>query len=91
MSRKNKRKENLQYVTRAECLQISTAIKEGVTELKGELKTIRTALVGEDYRGGIVKDVADLKQQSSTVALIVKSVVVPIVVAVITALTLSST
>lgn len=80
MSRK--RDGNPSYVTKAECLQTSTAIKD-------ELKTIRTALVGEDMRGGIVKDVSDLKSQGSTVALIVKSVVVPIIVAVVTAVILT--
>lgn len=60
--------------------------------MKEELKTIRTALVGEDYRKGIVKDVTDLKKdvgdlkktRSATVD-IIKSVVVSIVVAVVTA------
>jgi len=40
-------------------------------------------------RGGLVKDVADLKSQGSTAVLLVKSVVVPIVVAVVTAVIIS--
>jgi len=76
------KQKNPQYVTRAECVQISSTIKE-------ELKAIRTALVGEDMRGGLVKDVADLKKERSTTLEIVKSIVVPIVVAIATALIVS--
>lgn len=41
-------------VTTAECAQISGSINK-------ELGTIKRALVGDDMRGGIVKDVADIK------------------------------
>ena len=47
-------KDNPDYVTKAECVQISGSIND-------ELKTIKKALVGEDMRGGLVKDVADIK------------------------------
>lgn len=72
------RSKNPDLITRAECHRTTTTIKE-------ELRTIRTALVGEDYRGGIVKDVSDLKKDRSITAQLVKSVVVPIVVALATA------
>jgi hypothetical protein len=76
-----KKKDN-PYVTKFECQQISGGIRE-------ELKTIRVALVGEDMRGGLVKDVANLKKERSTTVEILKSVAVPITVAIITALILS--
>lgn len=41
-------------VTHAECAKI-------VTKFNGELQTIKNALIGEDMRGGIVKDVAEIK------------------------------
>ena len=68
-------KNPTKFVTRAECTQISGSIRD-------ELKTIRVALVGEDMRGGLVKDVADLKKERSTTVEVLKAVVVPIVVAV---------
>lgn len=40
-------------------------------------------------RGGIVKDVADLKKERSTTLEIVKSVFVPMIVAVVTALVMA--
>jgi hypothetical protein len=51
MSRK---KSNSKYVTRAECFQISGRISS-------ELAALKKALVGEDMRSGVVKDIADLK------------------------------
>jgi len=80
--RKHNPNNPTQYVTKTECTQISGTIKT-------ELETIRTALVGEDMRGGLVKDVAELKSQGSTAILILKSVVVPIIVAVVTAVIIS--
>jgi len=82
MPQKTRRQSNPAYVTKAECAQISASIKE-------ELKAIRTALVGEDMRGGLVKDVADLKKERSTTLEVVRSVVVPIIVAVATAIIVS--
>lgn len=82
MSKRKDKDNNPSYITRAECAQISTAIKD-------ELKTIRTALVGNDMRGGLVKDVADLKKERSTTVEVVKSIVVPIAVAIITAVILT--
>lgn len=77
-----KKRDNPGYVTRTECHQTSTAIKK-------ELHTIRIALVGEDMRGGLVKDVANLKKERSTTLEIVKNVAVPIIIAVITATIIS--
>lgn len=42
------------FVTHAECF----GQREFIT---GEIATIKKALVGEDLRGGIVKDVGDIK------------------------------
>lgn len=85
MTKKPSEENNPGHVTRAECYRTTTIMKE-------DLKTIRTALVGKDMRGGIVKDVTDLKKdvgdlkktRSATVDTI-RSVVVSIVVAVVTA------
>lgn len=68
------------FVTKDECAQISGDIKD-------ELRTIRVALVGEDMRGGLVKDVADLKKERSSTVEVLKAVVVPIVVAVVSSAT----
>ena len=51
MSKKDK---NLNCVTVSECRQISGSIKN-------ELVTIKKALVGDDMRGGMVKELADIK------------------------------
>lgn len=75
MPGENNQKDNPGYVTRAE-----------FNIVKDEICTIRTALVGKDYRGGIVKDVADLKKTRSTTSEFIKCVIVPITVAVVTAL-----
>ena len=53
--------------------------------LKDEIGTIRKALVGEDYLGGIVRDVADLKKEKSLLTQTIKSVVVPISITIVTA------
>lgn len=45
-----------QLVTRAECNRITGATRR-------ELKTIKNALVGEDLRHGLVKDVGDIKKE----------------------------
>lgn len=78
-----------QFVTKAECGQISS-------DVKGELKTIRVALIGEDMQGGIVKKVSDIQntvdnlkserdKQHSLLRDVLKSVVAPIIVALIVA------
>lgn len=67
------------YVTKAECLAISGNIMK-------ELQIIKKALVGDDMRGGLVKDVSDLKKERSTGVEITKTVVMPIVIAIITAI-----
>lgn len=70
----NKRKDN-PYVTRTECAQISG-------EIKADLFTIKRTLVGEDMRGGLVKDVQEIKSATSAI----KTVVIPIVISVLSAL-----
>jgi len=54
MARKRRKSDNLDFVTRAECSRISG-------EIRNELNTIKTALVGEDMRGGLLKDMRDMK------------------------------
>ena len=49
-----KKVRNPNGVTKSECLVISGGIKKN-------LDTITKALVGDDMRGGIVKDLADIK------------------------------
>jgi len=49
-----KKKNNSQWVSKAECTEISGS-------MKNELSIVKTALVGADMRGGLVKDVGELK------------------------------
>jgi len=70
----SKRKDN-PYVTHAECIQVSG-------EIKSDLNTIKKTLVGEDMRGGLVKDVQEIKSATSAI----KTVVLPIVISVVSAL-----
>jgi len=70
-----KKNPNMSYVTRAECFQISGDIKR-------DLNTIKLTLVGEDMRGGLVKDLQEIKAATS----VLKTVVVPIVISVVSAL-----
>lgn len=42
------------YVTRTECARISGQIRE-------ELSIVKKALVGEDMRGGILREIRDMK------------------------------
>lgn len=49
MARKNKH-----YVTRSECAEISGRIRD-------ELKVLKVALVGEDMRGGMSREISDIK------------------------------
>jgi len=48
------KKNNPGYVTIDECTRISS-------RTNAELGTIKKALIGADMRGGVVKDVADIK------------------------------
>ena len=54
MSKRTKEDNPSKYVTHAQCAR-------QVASFNGELKIIKTALVGEDLRGGLVKDVAGIK------------------------------
>lgn len=42
------------FVTKVECQQITATFRE-------DLSTVKMALVGEDMRGGIVKDVSEIR------------------------------
>ena len=70
-------KDNPGYITTAECARITGAMNK-------KLDKVLDALVGEDMRGGLVKDVADLKKEKSTVIEIAKALIVPIIVALVT-------
>lgn len=48
------RKKDSPYVTKAECAETSGQIRD-------EISIVKKALVGEDLRGGLVKDVSDMK------------------------------
>lgn len=61
----SKKRDCPPYVTRAECAATTGAIRSDLTEIKDDLKLVKTALSGEDMRGGLVKDVADLKKSRS--------------------------
>ena len=71
----SKRKKDNPYVTRDECFQISG-------EIRRDISTIKKTLVGEDLRGGLVKDVQEIKSATSAI----KTVLVPIVISVLSAL-----
>jgi hypothetical protein len=73
-----KTSDNPGYVTRSECANITG-------DMNKKLDTIQKALVGDDMRGGIVKDVADLKKENSTLYQILKNVIAPITIALVTA------
>ena len=49
-----------EFVTKAECYKTHAQISM-------DFGTIKKALVGDDYRGGIVKDVADTKKDISEI------------------------
>ena len=66
------------YITAAQCL-------ERVSEMKGEMQVIKQALVGPDLRGGLVKDMADIKRDLSNATGVISRVGVPILVALVTA------
>jgi hypothetical protein len=71
----SKKKKSDPYVTRDECFQISG-------EIRRDISTIKKTLVGEDLRGGIVKDMQEIKSATGAI----KTVVVPIVISVLSAL-----
>lgn len=48
------KKSNDPYVTRNECSKISGQIRE-------ELKVLKTVLVGDDMRGGMNKEISEIK------------------------------
>lgn len=54
-----------QYITAEECQKCNGEIKE-------DLKTIKTALIGEDFRGGLVYQITEMK--STLTALIQKTI-----------------
>ena len=64
MSRREKRDCPI-YVTRAECAATTGAIKSDLSLVKDDVHLIKNALMGEDMRGGIVRDVAELKKGRS--------------------------
>jgi hypothetical protein len=64
-------KDDPGHVTRAEC-------NKTVAKFNGELQTIKKALIGDDMRGGVVKDVSEIKAATS----IVKTVFLPIILSV---------
>jgi len=70
-----KKHSSSRFVTHAECAST-------VESIKAELRTIKNTLVGEDMRGGLVKDVQEIKSATG----IVKTVILPIIISVCAAL-----
>ena len=70
---------NPKYVTALQCISKQTNCS---SDFKEELRTIKKALVGDDMRGGIVKDMGDLKSKLS----LAKTVLLPIALSVVSAL-----
>ncbi len=84
-----RQKNNPGYVTKVDCAEITSGVK-------GELKTIRIALVGEDMQGGLVQKVGTLQNtvdnlkkerenEHSLVREVLKTLVAPVIVAVVVA------
>jgi len=69
-----KRKDPPPFVTRDECFQISG-------EIKNDLQLVKKTLVGDDMRGGLVKDVQEIKSATG----MIKTVILPIVISVVSA------
>lgn len=63
------------YVTLEQCSGTTSQFRE-------EIHTLKLALFGEDMCGGIVKDLHDIKSQTS----LVKSILLPIIIAVASSL-----
>jgi hypothetical protein len=61
LSRRRRHDDGGSFVTRAECSAIST-------DIKADLKIVKSAVVGEDLRGGMVKDIGDLKLKVDAIA-----------------------
>lgn len=81
-------REDNPYVTHRECSRQVGQITTQINNLQDEIRVIKEALVGKDLRGGVVKDVADIKSKISFwsgVKTIVVSIGVAVVSAVITA------
>ena len=55
-----KRKNTSTFVTHAECAEVSG-------QIRNEISVVKKALVGADLRGGLVKDVADMKSDMETI------------------------
>ena len=70
---------NPKYVTARLCNEKQTNCS---ANFKDELRTIKKALVGDDMRGGIVKDMEELKTRLS----LVKTIALPIALSVVSAL-----
>ena len=75
----NEEPHNPKYVTSIQCVSKHDGC---AADFKDELRTIKKALVGHDMRGGLVKDMSDLKAKLS----IVKTVLLPIALSVASAL-----
>jgi len=76
MSKRKPRNINpSKFVTHAECGRI-------MDEVNSQLKAIKTTLIGEDMRGGLVADVQAIKSATG----IIKTVILPIVLSVSAAL-----
>ena len=54
---KDEEPRNPKYVTSMQCNKTQEFFQK-------ELKTIKNALIGDDMRGGIVKDIADMKSNN---------------------------
>ena len=72
---KDEEPHNPKYITSKQCDITKAYFQE-------ELQTIKKALVGDDMRGGMVSDLADLKSKLS----IVKTVLLPVAISVVSAL-----
>ncbi len=55
-----------EFVTKAECYKTHV-------QITGDINQVKNALVGEDLRGGIVKDVADTKKDIAEIKTTLKN------------------
>lgn len=78
MSSKQHKNNPGDFVTKAECRAEMGGIRADVTKIKD-------ALIGEDMQGGLVKKVNDLLKERGATTEILRTVVAPILAAVVSA------
>ena len=84
MLSKDEEPHNPKYITANQC-------EKNIAGIKSEIDVIKRALVGDDMRGGIVKDMADVKSTLKGATGFFKHFILPVATSVITSLIISWT